>query len=318
MITPPEPPVTGQTVLVTGGAGFIGSHIADALVDRNRVRILDDLSSGRRSAVPDGAEFIEGSIEDQSVVAEATADVDLMFHEAAVVSVDRSVANPLETNAVNLDATLHLLEQARRQNARVVLASSAAVYGDPDRVPVGESHPLRPNSPYGLSKLAADHYARLYTELYDVPAVALRYFNVYGPGQSAETYSGVISAFIDRTREGEPLTIHGDGTQQRDFVHVRDVVRANLAAATTREVGRAFNVGTGVSVSIRELAELIRDVTGSDSPIVHDDPRPGDIQVSRADITAARAALDYEPAIALRDGLSALVGESPEPDQPAR
>ena len=299
--------VSGRTVLVTGGAGFVGSHIARSLVDDNEVRVLDDLSGGDRANVPRGAELFEGDLLDGDLLAAATADVDLVFHQAGLVSVPESVERPVESNRVNVAGTLAVLEAAREADARVVLASSVAIYGDPDSVPIAESDPKEPTSPYATDKLAVDHYARVYADLYDLETVALRYFNVYGPGQSGGAYAGVVRAFLDRVESGEPLAVDGDGTQTRDFVHVDDVVRANLAAATTPHVGEAFNVGTGDSVSIRELAEVVADVAGAEAGIVHTDPRPGDIDRSRADTSKARRLLGFEPRIELTDGLADLV-----------
>ena len=296
-----------KTVLVTGGAGFVGSHLVDALVRENDVRILDDFSTGKRSNVNDDATLIEGDIRDSETLRRATEDVDLIFHEAGVVSVQQSVEDPIQANEVNLDATLALLERARELDARVVLASSCAIYGQPTEIPVSEDEPFSPSSPYGLQKSALDHYARLYEELYGLETVALRYFNIYGPRQSSGDYSGVISIFKRQATNGEPITVDGDGEQTRDFVHVDDVVRANLLAATTDHVGEAYNVGTGASVTIKELAETIRDVSGSSSDVVHTDPRQGDIEESKADISKARDKLGYEPTIPLDEGISSLL-----------
>ncbi len=301
-----SPPITDRTVLVTGGAGFVGSHLADALADRNDLRILDNFSSGHREYVPDGATVIEGDIRDADALARATRNVDLIFHEAAAVSVEVSVEQPAETSDVNLAATLSLLEHARRADARVVVASSAAVYGHPERVPVAEGASKEPTSPYGVQKLAADHYTRLYHDLYDLPTVALRYFNIYGPRQQGP-YSGVISTFLEQARAGEPLSINGDGEQTRDFIHVSDVVRANLRAARTDHVGEAFNIATGETTTIAELATLIRKETDSDSPIVYTDPRPGDIRQSQAVTQKARQQLGFEPKLPLATGVRQLV-----------
>ncbi|WP_232702082.1 NAD-dependent epimerase/dehydratase family protein [Halobacterium wangiae] len=297
-----------QTVLVTGGAGFVGSHIADALVDDNEVRVLDDFSSGRPENVPEGATIVEGDVRDPEVVAEATRDVDVVFHQAGLVSVPESVEVPEESHETNVSATLSILEAARREDARVVVASSVAIYGDPVEVPIHEEDAKAPTSPYGVDKLAVDNYVRLYNELYDLETVALRYFNVYGPRQSAGEYSGVVSTFLEQARSGQPITVEGEGDQTRDFVHVSDVVRANLAAATTDNVGRAYNVGTGDSITILGLAELIRDVTDSSSEVVHVDPRPADIERSEADVNRARRQLDYQPRVPLADGLRELAG----------
>ncbi|AGB38795.1 NAD-dependent epimerase/dehydratase family protein [Natronococcus occultus] len=298
---------TDRTVLITGGAGFIGSHLANALVDDNEVRILDDLSSGTRATVPEDATLIEGDLRDEATRERATTGVDLIFHEAALVSVQGSVEDPLGSHAINATATLELLEAARREDARVVLASSAAIYGHPEGVPIAETDPKTPASPYGIDKLSVDHYARRYHELYGLETVSLRYFNAYGPGQTAGDYSGVISVFCDQALADEPLTVHGDGGQTRDFVFIDDIVQANLQAATTDQVGGAYNVGTGTSVTIRELAEAIVDVTGSSADITHTEGREGDIRHSRADIAAIRSELGYEPTVSLREGLERTV-----------
>jgi UDP-glucose 4-epimerase len=298
------PAVSGETILITGGAGFIGSHLAEALVGDNEVRVLDDLSGGASENVPEGAILAEGDVCDPEALAEAMNGVSLVFHEAALVSVEESVENPPASNRINAAATVELLEEARRQDARVVLASSAAIYGHPDLVPVSEGDSKDPTSPYGIDKLSLDHYARRYHDLYGLETVPLRYFNVYGPRQNPE-YSAVVNVFFRQAADG-PLTVEGDGEQTRDFVHVRDVVRANLLAASTDRVGEPFNVGTGQSVTIRELAETVVDVTDSDAEITHVDPRPGDIQHSEADISTAREALGYEPTVSLKEGLREL------------
>jgi UDP-glucose 4-epimerase len=297
--------VTGRTALVTGGAGFVGSHLADALAADNHVRVLDDLSTGRREHVPDDAELLEGDVRDDATLADAVAGADLVFHEAAQVSVPESVERPAYSHDVNAAATVRLLEAARREDARVVVASSAAVYGQPSTVPVPESEPKTPESPYGIQKLALDHYARAYSDLYGLETVALRYFNAYGPRQRGG-YSGVIETFLDQARSGGPITVEGDGEQTRDFVHVSDVVRANLLAATTDHVGEAFNVGTGDPVAVRDLADVVREVTGSDADVEHVAPRDGDVRHSCADVERARQRLGFEPSVSLSDGLADL------------
>ncbi|SFB93345.1 UDP-glucose 4-epimerase [Halobiforma haloterrestris] len=306
------PPIRDRTILVTGGAGFIGSHLVDALAPDNDVRVLDDFSSGRRGNLPDDddvdvdIDVYDGDVGDPDLLRRAADGADLIFHQAAIVSVTQSVDEPWESNRTNLDAGLLVLEQARREDARVVLASSAAIYGHPDELPVSETATTEPTSPYGIQKLALDGYARRYEELYDLPTVALRYFNVYGPRQQGP-YSGVISTFLEQASAGEPITIQGDGEQTRDFVHVTDVVRANLAAATTDAVGEAYNVGTGDRTSIRTLAETIKEVTDSASPIVHTEPRPGDVRHSGADVSKARRDLGFESRVDLRGGIHSLV-----------
>jgi UDP-glucose 4-epimerase len=298
--------LTNRNVLISGGAGFIGSHLADALVEDNDVTVLDDLSHGQRAHVPDEATFVQGDVNDETVLDEAMRDTDVVFHQAAQVSVDRSVDAPQRSHATNVDATLSLLERARDHDIRVVLASSCAVYGQPESLPIPESAPLDPTSPYGLEKLTVDHYARLYNDLYDLETVALRYFNVYGPRQAGGDYSGVISIFLDQAADDEPLTVHGEGTQTRDFLHVSDVVRANLLAATTDAVGEAFNVGTGRETSVIELAETIRDVLDAGSNIVHTDPREGDIDRSCADTSKTAARLGFEATTGLEEGIGTL------------
>jgi len=293
----------GTSVLVTGGAGFIGSHIADMVVDHADVRILDDLSSGSRDHVPDQATLIEGDIRDENTVERAMDGIDFLFHEAGLVSVPESLERPMDCHEINGTATVRLLEAGRRNDSRVVIASSAAIYGHPGHVPVPEDASKDPQSPYGIEKLSADHYVQTYAAQYDLDAVALRYFNVYGPRQSGGQYSGVISAFVDQARSGGPITVEGDGEQTRDFIHVDDVVDANLRAATIDSAETAFNVGTGTSVTINELAETVRDIVDADVPITHVDPRPGDIRHSKADISRARRELDFDPTIQLADGL---------------
>ncbi|ELY49568.1 NAD-dependent epimerase/dehydratase family protein [Natronorubrum sulfidifaciens] len=298
--------IRDETVLVTGGAGFIGSHLVEALAPHNEVRVLDNFSSGERSRLPADVTVVDGDIRDPIALQQAARGVDIIFHHAAVVSVSQSVDAPRGSNETNLDASLLVLEQARQEDARVVVASSAAVYGHPSELPVPETASTDPTSPYGVQKLALDQYTRLYEELYDLPTVALRYFNVYGLRQQGP-YSGVISTFLEQARADEPITVEGDGQQTRDFVHVSDIVRANLRAATTDDVGDAYNIGTGSRTSINELAELIRDVTDSSSPIVHHESRPGDIRHSGADLSRTTRTLGFEPRVSLECGIRSLV-----------
>lgn len=302
-----------MNVLVTGGAGFIGSHLTDALVSEHDVTVFDDFSSGRRANVHPSAEVFEGDLRNERQLMTAAREADVIFHLAASVSVDRSIEDPVGSHGINVDGTLSLLEAARRHDARCVLASSAAIYGQPESIPIPESAPKTPESPYGIEKLSIDQYARVYNDLYDLPTVALRYFNVYGPRQTAGDYSGVISVFLEQALKGEPITVHGDGSQTRDFVHVSDVVQANLRAMETEAVGEAYNVGTGETTTIADLARTIRAVTGSSSEIVHTEGRAGDIDRSCARIEKARERLGYEPTVGLDEGLRTLVEDRPVP-----
>ena len=298
-----ETAMNHDTVLITGGLGFIGGALAESFRDETVVRILD---SDTNTEAPPGVTLIEGDIREPAAVEKAVAGVDVIFHQAALVAVEDSVNRPIESHTVNVTGTLRILEAARRHDARVVVASSAAIYGEPDSVPVAETDRLEPASPYGLDKLAVDHYVRLYHELYGLETVALRYFNVYGPGQAGGDYSAVIDVFFEQARAGEPITINGDGEQTRDFVHIDDVVRANRLAAETDAVGTAYNIATGGSVTITALATAIAEVVGSDSPLVYGEPREGDIRASRADISRAVTNLGYEPTVDLRSGLETL------------
>ncbi|WP_123534769.1 NAD-dependent epimerase/dehydratase family protein [Halosimplex salinum] len=301
--------LVGQSVLVTGGAGFIGSRLAAALTDHCEVTVLDDLSRGDAERVPSGAELIRGDVRDPADLESAIDGADVVFHQAALADVRTSLRSPVEGNLRTASGTVKVLEAARREDARVVTASSAAVYGQPDALPIHESDRTAPTTPYGIDKLAADQYTRAFADLYGLPTVALRYFNVYGPGVTDGPDSGVVSAFLDRARSDAVLTVHGDGTQTRDFVHVDDVVQANLRAATTETSGRAYNVGTGTGVAVREVAERVTRVLDSDSDIVHGDRREGDIQHSRASIGRARSELGYEPTVSFGEGLETLVDD---------
>lgn len=298
---------TNQTVLVTGGAGFIGSHLVDSLVSDNCVRVIDNFSTGSQNNINPEAEVIEADLRNEDATANALENVDLVFHQAAQVSVTRSIERPEESFSNNLAATLNILEQARNKDFRVVLASSCAIYGDPKETPISESDKKDPQSPYGLEKLTVDRYARLYHEIYNTETVALRYFNVYGPRQSGGDYSGVISIFKQQAENDQSLTVEGDGKQTRDFVHVDDVVRANLLAAETDHVGAAYNVGTGSTVTIHKLAEQIKNISGSNSDIRHVEQREGDIRQSQADIERIQDQLGFEPTISLTEGLRSLI-----------
>ena len=295
--------------VVTGGAGFIGSHLVDALLaDGHRVRVLDDLSTGYADNVDAAAELVAGSVVDADAVGRVLEGADVLFHQAASRSVLRSVERPLETDAVNVHGTLTVLDAARRAGVRrVVCASSSSVYGGSAVRPTPETAPLVPRSPYAVSKLAGEHYGRVYAELYGLETVSLRYFNIYGPRQRPDSaYAAVIPLFIDALLHGRPPEVHGDGRQSRGFTYVADAVAANLAAARAPAAvcsGAAYNVAGEGSHSLLELLELLGDVLGVEVTPVHTDPRPGDVRHSQALIDAARADLGYAPEVPFDEGL---------------
>lgn len=300
------------SVLVTGGAGFIGSHLCEALVaGGHEVRVLDDLSSGKLenlSAVRDRISFREGSITDAPLVREMAAGCSCVLHLAAIVSVPRSMSEPLLTHEVNATGTLAVLEAAKAAKARFVFSSSAAVYGNTLNVPIRENEPKRPVSAYGAQKLYGEHLARC-AAIGGLEAYCLRYFNVYGPRQDPSSpYSGVISIFADRAMRGEPLTVYGDGLQTRDFVHVSDVVRANLLAmAASTPDGSGLNVGTGVPTDLLQLAKLVFTAAGHASEVVHAPDRLGDIRDSYCAPSLSEERLGFRAATPLSVGLSQLV-----------
>jgi UDP-glucose 4-epimerase len=298
--------------LVTGGAGFIGSNLVRALVERgDRVRVLDDLSTGRESnlaPVLGDVELIVGDVRDPEAVLGACSGVEVVFHEAAIPSVARSVADPLASNEVNVTGTLRVLMAARDAGVgRVVFASSGAVYGDVKRLPLHEGLPTRPISPYGVSKLAGERYLGAFTRTFGLSTVSLRYLNVYGPGQDPRSgYAAAIPRFLSAALAREPATVFGDGGAARDFVFVGDVVGANmLAAGAGNEVdGLACNVGTGRRTTIRELLTTIAELHPPQPEPVPADPRPGEIHDSWSDPSLAAEALGFRSEVDLRDGLA--------------
>ena len=296
-----------KLVVVTGGAGFIGSHIAWELIKDNEVVIIDNLYTGKEENVPPGAKLIKADVRDYNAIAELISNADYVFHEAAQVSVVESIREPVFTEEVNVLGTLNILKALLEGHGKLIFASSAAVYGDNPNLPLKETERPRPLSPYGVTKASVEEYLRVYNGLYGLPLVALRYFNVFGPRQSANQYAGVISIFIKRALAGEPLVIYGDGKQTRDFIYVKDVVKANLLVAESKRAnGRVFNVATGKQTSILELAMKIVEITGGTSSIIFDKPRPGDIRHSLADITEIRK-LGFEPEWSLEEGLKKTV-----------
>ena len=305
-------------VLVTGGAGFVGSHLVDRLVSEGfDVVVLDDLSSGRREnlSVHFGKSnfcLVEGDVRVKADVRKALDGVDAVFHLAAIVSVDFSVKNPLLVNEVNVNGTLNVLRESLKAGVkRFVYASSCAVYGDPVHLPIDEEQPTRPMSPYAVTKLTAEHYCRVFYEVYGLETVCLRFFNVYGPRQVSGPYSGVITKFIGRLKRGEAPIIYGDGEQTRDFVFVRDVVDACLRAMRRKNcVDQVINVGSGREITISELAKiLIRLFKVHKVKPVYTRSRAGDIKRSCADIGRAKESLGYEPKVFLVEGLKRLLIE---------
>ncbi|GIV76569.1 MAG: GDP-mannose 4,6-dehydratase [Litorilinea sp.] len=300
--------------LVTGGAGFIGSHLVAALLAQgHQVRVLDNFSTGRRTNLApylDQIQLVEGDIRSYHVVAAAMANVDYVLHQAALPSVPRSVRDPITTNEVNVMGTLHVLHAAREAGVRrVVLASSSSVYGANPELPKQEAMCPQPRSPYAVSKLAAEQHGQLFWQLYGLETVALRYFNVFGPRQDPSSqYAAVIPRFIQALLRGEPLTVHGDGTQSRDFSFVENVVQANLLAATAPDAaGRVFNIACGQRHSLCQLIDHLAAIAGRTPRIDYTPPRPGDVPHSQADISAARRYLGYEPTVDFVEGLRRTV-----------
>jgi UDP-glucose 4-epimerase len=299
---------------VTGGAGFIGAHLVERLLAAGwSVRVLDDFSSGRDENLRGVCERIEvrrGDVRDAEGVAQAMQGVEVVFHQAAVPSVPRSVADPLGTDAVNLGGTLRVLEAARGAGVRrVVLAASSSAYGDSALLPKREDMPPEPLSPYALQKYAGEVYARLYSRLYGLETVALRYFNVFGPRQDPQSeYAAVVPRFVCAALDDTPPTIYGDGEQTRDFTFVSDAAEANLRAADAPGVaGAVFNVASGNRTSLNSLWAHIREIVGSRIEARHAPVRAGDVRDSLADLTRARDLLGYRPAVSLREGLCRTV-----------
>ena len=297
--------------LVTGGAGFIGHHLARALIERgDEVRVLDDLSSGHTSrldTILDRITFIEGSILEPLALDRAMAGVEVVFHEAALASVAKSIADPRLTNEVNVTGTIEVMRAASRHGARrVVFAGSSAVYGTPERLPCSEEQRPAPTSPYGVSKLAGELYVHALGRVQGLETVVLRYFNVYGPGQDpASEYAAVFPKFITAVIRGARPTINGTGAISRDFVYVTDVVAANiLAASASTPTGLTCNIATGSETTLIQLLDEICVVAGVDVEPIFGPPRDGDIPASIGDITVAQRALGYGVTVSLQDGIA--------------
>jgi nucleoside-diphosphate-sugar epimerase len=299
--------------LVTGGAGFIGSHLAEELVRRGqRVRVVDSLITGKRqnlAHIP-GVEFIQGDLADLAVAKRAVEEIDFVLHQAAIPSVPRSVQDPITSNTANIDASLNVLVAARDARVkRVVYAGSSSAYGDAPTLPKVETMPTAPLSPYALQKLVAEQYCQMFTRLYGLETVTIRYFNVFGPRQDPSSpYSGVISLFISGLCEGRQPTIYGDGGHTRDFTYVANVVDGVLRACEAKGAsGEVINVATGGRISLNQLFQTIRDLVGARVDPIYADPRPGDVRDSQADIEKARRLLGYEPKVSFDEGLKKTV-----------
>ncbi len=299
--------------LVTGGAGFIGSHLAEELVRRgHRVRVADSLVTGKRSNLAHipGVEFIEGDLADLDFARRAADGCEYVLHQAAIPSVPRSVKDPIASNRANVDGTLSMLVAARDAGAkRLVFAASSSAYGDTPTLPKHEGMPTGPLSPYALQKVIGEQYLQMFTRLYGLETVSIRYFNVFGPRQDPSSpYSGVISVFATALLDNRPPTIYGDGEQTRDFTYVANVVDGVLRACEAGNAGgQIINVATGGRISLNRLFYAMRDLVGGTLEPVYADPRMGDVRDSQADIHKAKALLGYEPIVSFEDGLARTI-----------
>jgi nucleoside-diphosphate-sugar epimerase len=299
--------------VVTGGAGFIGSHLTEELVRRgHRVRVADSLVTGKKSNIAhiNGVEFLEGDMADLDFARNAVAGCDFVLHQAAIPSVPRSVRDPITTNRANVDGTLNTLIASRDAGVkRLIFAASSAAYGDTPTLPKHEEMPTNPLSPYALQKVIGEQYLRMFTKLYGLETVSIRYFNVFGPRQDPSSpYSGVISVFATALLENRAPTIFGDGEQTRDFTYVANVVDGVLSACEAPGAsGEIINVATGGRVSLNQLFEEMRALIGADVKPKYADVRPGDVRDSQADITKARRILGYEPTVGFEEGIRKTV-----------
>jgi len=299
-----------SNVLVTGGAGFIGSHLVDALLARgDYVRVFDNFLTGNRANLDQNhprLEIVDGDLTDPQVVSQAVDGIDLVFHQAALSSVPRSVDRPLDTHAACVTGTLYLLDAARRAGVRrLVYAASSSAYGDQPTSSKRETDLPAPISPYGAAKLAAEYYCQAFSATYGFETVALRYFNVFGPRQDPSgPYSAVIPLFVTAILKGQQPKIYGDGHQSRDFCYVANVVHANLLAADAQGAsGKVFNVACGQNTSLLQLLAQINQLLGTDVAPIHEPARAGDVRESLADISQARRVLGYEPLVSFNEGL---------------
>jgi len=305
-----------SNVLVTGGAGFIGSNLTEALLKQGHlVRVLDNFSTGRKKNLTfdhaySSLEIIEADIRDLTVCLEAVKGVEYVFHQAALPSVQRSVEDPLSCNSVNVGGTLNVLLAARDAGVkRLIYASSSSVYGDTPTLPKREDMPPNPVSPYALQKYVGEQYCKLFFRLYGLETISLRYFNIFGPRQDPNSiYSAVIPRFIDALIEGRPPIIFGDGEQSRDFTYIENVIHANLLALSAEQLnGEAINIACGRRTSLKQLLNILKDITDSRASPVYHEPRKGDVKHSLADIHKGKHVLNYEPKIEIETGLKKTV-----------
>ena len=299
----------GKNILVTGGAGFIGSNLVDRLSPGHKVTVFDNLSTGSLSNLEksrDRITFIKGDILDKSLLKDIVAEVEFVFHLAANVGNVKSIEDPCFDMEVNIKGTINLLEACLGTNIkRLVYSSSGAIFGEAKYLPVDEDHPLNPESPYGVSKLAAEKYCFAFYKVHGLPITAVRYFNAYGPRQGSSGYANVIAIFFQRIREGKPFTVYGDGEQTRDYVFVDDIVQANiLAASQPAAVGEIFNIATGQENRLNQLISIINQLSGQQNKVVHTEDRAGEVKHSRATIEKAQRILGYNPKTDLQQGLS--------------
>lgn len=299
-----------MNILVTGGAGFIGSHLVEELVRRGEtVRVLDNLATGHLEnldAIKNDIEFLQGDIADENVAQNAARNMDIIFHQAALPSVPRSIKNPRASHDANLTGTLNVLIAARDNHIqRVVLASSSSVYGNSPQLPKVETFEPAPLSPYAVTKLACEQYARVFANLYDLSTICLRYFNVFGPRQDPTSqYSGALAKFVQCARHHEPFPVYGDGEQSRDFTYIENVVNANVRAAYSEfDGGAVVNVAGGARTTLNQILSLLNELTHQNLPTHFAPPRAGDVLHSHADISRARALLGYEPTVDVKEGL---------------
>lgn len=305
-----------KRVVITGGAGFIGSNLAEKIIQDNDVTIIDDFSTGKWENIAGiihkkNLNVINGNILDRDLLGKNFQGVDYVFHEAAMVSVVRSIDDPMLTNEVNIKGTLNVLLAARNNRVKkVVFASSAAIFGDSTQLPNKENERPNAQSPYALTKIAGEYYCQILKKIYGLPTICLRYFNVYGPRQSPSSdYAAVIPSFISSVLKNEPPVIYGDGKQTRDFVYIEDIVQANLLAAESNAFG-VFNVGGGRNISINDLALTIIKISGRNLQPTYKESRPGDIRDSLADISLARS-MGYNPRYTLENGLRETIEKFP-------